>query len=484
MLISFLYWCSQSFFFSAASAWDSALQTTDSLIVKNTAHSFEEDITDTYIQKLRDCDPVNNWYLETFGSVVSHEDGNWAITTRTLNDGSMVVYISVSTDSTAETLFTTNYVPGYGYSPNGYAAFVGELDPTVVLEIAYSSFTNDITCNGPGMQYAPLGMPTIGDWKVFVSTFPIDYPVGYEGAILNTSDTWTDIDEDGLVVAEEKAQGTSDTKKDTDGDGIDDYKESILFEDRDDVFCDTTASSLVCAYPDPLTKDLYVEIDWINDGTEIYKPTSTQLELVEEKYDDIGIKFHADIGSYGGGNELTVSSYEEATDVEVDFYKYKWGYLTLDPANFNENRYKIWRYMITGYQMEGSTVSGIAEVSGDDVFVSFGRLQDYPGCSPGYCYADFDNAIAGTIVHELGHSLCLSDSSIYLGQDSSCIFSGIDTDASLNYQSAMNYEYQFENTYSYSNGANGIGDHDDILGISKGFDDFIWKDDDSSVGGP
>ncbi|MCA9338396.1 hypothetical protein KC949_02460, partial [Candidatus Saccharibacteria bacterium] len=101
----------------------------------------------------------------------------------------------------------------------------------------------------------------------------------------------------------------------------------------------------------------------------------------------------------------------------------------------------------------------------------------------GFGYSDFDDAIAGTIMHELGHNLCLTNSS-YTGQDPSCLFSGVDDEFNVNnnYHSAMNYTYQFTNQYSYSDGTHGAGDHDDKSAVLLGMNDFL-NDDDSAYGG-
>jgi hypothetical protein len=267
-------------------------------------------------------------------------------------------------------------------------------------------------------------------------------------------------------------QGTFDNNEDTDGDGIRDRKESIWYEDRDDVFCDTTTSPYTCAYPDPTSKDLYVEMDWMYDPIKdrSFKPNAVQLEKIEDAFDVQGIKFHADTGQFGGGNEL--QSYEEflSTDdslTTVDYNDFKLGYDSY-PPNFNTDRGGIWRYMILGYgYTKEPNSSGIAEVGGSDSFISSGLIEDT------FTYADLDDALAGTMIHEIGHNLCLSDTLVYVDQPSECAHGGVDSDSItyVFYNSAMNYRYQFD-TIDYSDGSHGLNDHDDWSAVKLGISEF------------
>ena len=79
--------------------------------------------------------------------------------------------------------------------------------------------------------------------------------------------------------------------------------------------------------------------------------------------------------------------------------------------------------MISGYNYSvggaGITSSGLTEPGGDDTFLSHGSIK---GPSDWLRMERFDDAIAGTIVHELlKYGIRLSDSP-YTGQDTSCLF--------------------------------------------------------------
>jgi len=286
----------------------------------------------------------------------------------------------------------------------------------------------------------------------------------YLGFKVNT----TDGDKDGLSVSREQIQGTSDSIKDTDGDGLDDLTESQWFPNRQAVFCNATFNR--CEYPNPLQKDVYVELDWMQrpaEGSQAAYPTKpNQLEIDEVKaaFTAKSIRLHIDTGQLSGGTEVPYTKeIDFGIDLAIrDFYDYKKGGNGLT-AQFNPNRYHIYRYMISGFKYrnsDGSSTgnSGQTVTGDDDLFISYGSLKEE--------FRDdekplgFSKALAGSILHELGHSFCLSGARIYPTQDPNCIFSGIDVYAGNSYPSVLNYNKQFS-LIDYSRGANGYGDHND-----------------------
>ena len=310
--------------------------------------------------------------------------------------------------------------------------------------------------------------------------FTYNYPIGYTGSLIQGQ--VPDIDGDGLDMAEELAQGTSEGMADTDGDGLSDYVESTLYPNRTSVFCGIP----LCAYPDPLVKDVYVELDWMNDTADsrVLKPSGAQLTYVQDMFDDKNAKLHIDTGQYGGGNALPLYIHDLRIDPTLnvaDFGDFKDGGDGIT-ANFAANRHSIWKYMIYGYgyiksgdpnypAISGS--SGLAEVSGDDIFVAGGIVEDSTGL------VSLDRAVANTIAHEIGHTLCLSLVQIYQEQNAGCVYNGIDNDSYKpeNYLSVMNYRYQLTDdddmgVVDYSDGTNGSGDHDDWNGVFAGMRDF------------
>jgi hypothetical protein len=338
----------------------------------------------------------------------------------------------------------------------------------------------------------PLSVDTWNgtDYGLFLTNYTVSggMPSGYAG-----QDVPIDYDGDGLTSAQEALQGTSDSAIDTDGDGLSDFTESAWNPHHDAEFCDNS-SPKHCAEPHPTAKDVYVEMDWMYDTTNSrsFKPNDTQIGLVTDAFADKDIYFHADTGYYGGGTQIlshstpfTPVTFEKV--VGTDFFDEK-------DINFSSDRQGIWRYMISGYNWQDhnggyTDVSGVAYSGSDNMFLSYGLIADNQA---GFYYSDLDTAVAGTVMHELGHSLCLSDSTqAYSYQNSECRFIGIDTgnanpldtDFYPNYVSAMNYSDQMGWT-DYSTGANVSGDNDDWTAIGDKMSDFTqWDyDTDASYG--
>jgi len=321
-------------------------------------------------------------------------------------------------------------------------------------------------------EFATDGTLGTGTWmKPYVwAGSSISYPSGYNGQYVPDSSS-VDIDGDGLSGVDESTQGTLNTKRDTDVDGLSDFVESQWNLNRNEIFC-----GISCAYPDPATKDLYVENDWINDGIRDYKPSSTQINDIIGTYESQGIIAHFDTGQYGGGNQISLNDplVFAPSDNELDFYDVKNGTSTVS-TEFSPTRKNIWHYMITSPNfMQTDTIVGTtgASYAGDDD--SIVSIESVEGANP----INLDIAISGTILHELGHNLCLSSetSQYYPDQPPECIYSEIDKplnqSPSTDYESVMNYLFQL-NTKNYSHGSNGApDDHDDWSAVNLGIGDF------------
>jgi hypothetical protein len=98
----------------------------------------------------------------------------------------------------------------------------------------------------------------------------------------------TDSDGDGLTVAQEALQNTSDNNIDSDNDGLRDDIESVNYTNRDFIFCNPSTG--YCEYPTPDKKDLYIETDWMtkpaNSGftsnTYSTKLSSSQISSIKQ----------------------------------------------------------------------------------------------------------------------------------------------------------------------------------------------------------
>lgn len=330
------------------------------------------------------------------------------------------------------------------------------------------------------------GALTSVKYSIFFTTMPFVEPSGYEGEDIPDG-TSIDSDEDGLNLIQELQQGTSDGKFDTDGDGLSDKVESATYNPYyNEMFCKQT-SPYTCADPNPLEKDLFIEIDWMDNGVDpAFKPTSTQLGMVETMLGNKGINVYFDTGEYGGGNELPIYSSEinwEETDGELDIHDFKYGANTtktglvsaLAPQFDSTYRQGVWRYVLYGVELiaDNPTDGGISEPSLDDALIASENDDFYDAFSPVY---GNDRARAGVLGHEIGHLLCLTGEQAFPELDSSCVYSAIDTNSESNYKSIMNYDYALPSVYQlstidYSDGTHGTGDHDDwgaILGGGMG----------------
>lgn len=472
---------------SAASVYDDAYQQTETLEIRGEGYGQDcstENIISSWSSKLLADPSVGS----SFGNAL--ESGSWAIAqTKTDNgmagvhDDFVRIYWTESNEMELDfqhmfsTFYETRLVKSDTNQPihqalirSNFAGYVGGQNCNIIVQDAGTSddalFTHNFTMTQGSAEIR-------GYIAVNVN---VNYPDDYEGDVVANGSI--DEDEDGLSFAKESAQGTSDNSKDTDGDGLSDYVESQWYPSRQSVFCGTS-----CTYPNPTQKDIYVEIDWMkNSSNQVFKPTNSQLSLVEDMYADKGINFHADTGQYGGGNELAVYTHSlsrVATSGQVDFWDYKNGGDGI-AANFSSDRSLIWRYLIYGYEYASSsgTSSGWSEVMGDDIFISGGWINNLSGL------ASLDRAIANTIAHETGHALCLSSVQVFVEQPAGCIYDGVDNDDPndaeynlANYKSVMNYRYQLTDqddmdVVNYSDGSHGTGDHDDWNGVLAGMGGF------------
>lgn len=465
---------------SATGLYDEALATVDEL--KYGAMSNPEDVTHSYLKFFSGCDPS---YLASFQTALA--SGYWSVLQVTANSAlggtgihpTYGVQINWSDVAKGEVVFIPAGEPNFPFGGVGLEDNSNVTITQKVLRTMPHWDTGELYVSCQNYGYMPMSWPfddgifTPDRYvsAIFSNTYPVNYPEDYEGELVPLPNINADHDGDGLNALREMQQGTLDNNPDTDGDGIDDFKESIWFPDRDDVFCDTSTSPYTCAYPDPKKKDLYVEVDWMYDpvANRSFKPTSTQIAKLEGAFTAKDINFHADTGQFGGGNEL--QSYEEYLHItsspsHVDFADFKNGHGSY-PANYSPNRNGVWRYMISGYRMhEYPNVSGLAEVGGSDSFISNGLVEDT------FAYFNLDDAIAGTMIHELGHNLCLNKTLVYEQQPSLCAYSGVDSlSGGENYLSSMNYAYQVF-MVDYSDGSHGSHDHDDWSAVMQGISLF------------
>lgn len=261
-------------------------------------------------------------------------------------------------------------------------------------------------------------------------------PAGSDPGGTITCTTETDTDGDRLpdwaetntgIYVSKRNTGTDPNVADTDGDGLDDGEETVGT---------SNGLGLNQMGADPLRSTIFLEVDWMDDSQQCaahsHRPTdaavnrfiaafanapttnpdgSTGIDMIVD-YGQGPPFFNqgrlvgdtiAPIGSINGGVNGT-----EFNDIKAN--------------NFSASREGYFHYALHNHNYNtNSSSSGQAELPGDDLIVS---LQ---------CF-DSTNNTSNTMMHELGHNLDLRHGGFE------------DTNGKPNYNSVMNYRYQFPGT--------------------------------------
>src|SRR5262245_42794667 len=225
---------------------------------------------------------------------------------------------------------------------------------------------------------------------------------------------------------------------DTDGDGVPDTEE--------------------CA--SPTRKDLFVEIDWMQnaDGTKSPRPDPLALLAVRQAFaaapvdaNGIALHFlvnqpmpHVDIVSLEPcTGPLPTPLPSGVSGATFDALKASFFGTAAEQANAKTINAKLmaFRWMAFAHSLVGSTSSGCGEIGGDDTVITMANFGD-PG--PDGDRNGTTSQQAGTVMHELGHNLGLDHG----GADA--------INCKPNYLSVMNYLFQFQDyvndrllTYSF-----------------------------------
>ena len=214
--------------------------------------------------------------------------------------------------------------------------------------------------------------------------------------------------------------GTNPNSSDTDNDAIDDGDEALGTEDGLD---------LPGMGANPLRQNILLEYDWFEDdldcGHHSHRPTAAAMDMLTTAFANAPI-LNPDgstgvtvINDYGQGGLFSGGNFIDDANGVIDWGVSGAEFRNYRAANFAPNRQGYFHYVLLPHQYNtDSRSSGQAEYPGDDLIVS---LQ---------CYT-YDNYIAHTVMHELGHNLYL-----HHGGDEAC-------NRKPNYNSVMNYKYQF-----------------------------------------
>ncbi|GAA5218069.1 PKD domain-containing protein [Corallincola platygyrae] len=194
------------------------------------------------------------------------------------------------------------------------------------------------------------------------------------------------------------------------------------------------------------TRDLFVEIDWMETTDLGVIPQKEALEMVRDAFADSGIAIHFDTGALyhteagispgdfdlGGGNALpftkTIQLHYSSDPEIAGLYNLK-----LDHMALQRRLNGPWYYMVFGSSRKASGAagsSGVAYVNGKESIVSLGKwgLNRNTDRNTNLLI----NYQAGTVMHEFGHNLGL----LHGGHDN--------VNYKSNYLSVMNYLHQLD----------------------------------------
>jgi hypothetical protein len=285
-------------------------------------------------------------------------------------------------------------------------------------------------------------------------------PVPFPGACpTGTQDT----DGDGLLDCWETSG------VDFDGDGTIDLQLCVMVDTNGDGVADT----LECA--DPNHKDLFVEIDYM----QFHKPDPVALGQVVQVFANAPtppgpIRLHVQVDNENPTSNppgiphnnttafvpCTVAAASGAAD--YDLLKAQFFGTAAERSTVNGRNAKAlaFRYGMFVHNLSpaGNTTSGCAEIGGNDFVVSLGSWAKVPP-STGHNVGTTDQQ-AGTLLHELGHTLGLRHGG---GDNINC---------KPNYDSVMNYTRQFSGptnrVLDYSSGVYGVTiPGTTIIGLNK-----------------
>lgn len=340
---------------------------------------------------------------------------------------------------------TTNLPSFYGWvQSNGQVFRVSNPDySNLSRQMIYPGKTNDY--GDVVGYYNDVGM---GRYRGFLISNGVFYPIdsGYENTILTGIANNGNLTGYALNTSPDlpTVVGLSITVKlDHDGDGLLDEWETNGYT------VDGQLIDLPTMGADPNVKDIFVEVDYLADGTHSHEMSPAAADLVIDAFAQKGINLHIDGGPDFWMNKPTGQKWEQYSksnmvsetaslkelgswnqQPKTGAWQYDWSeFLDLKngtskiPANFDRaGRGRAFHYAIFAHSMGNQlNWSGVAKLPGNDFLVTLGG-------------ADWTQSTleqAGTFMHELGHNLDLRHGGI---QDL--------PNYKPNYFSVMNYLYQ------------------------------------------
>ncbi|WP_223789528.1 hypothetical protein [Marinicella meishanensis] len=276
------------------------------------------------------------------------------------------------------------------------------------------------------------------------------FSAGFE-SLLACQDTG-DNDNDGLLNCHETNTliyvsptdtGTDPNDPDTDGDAL---------SDGDEVLGTAGGLDLPAMGVNPLVQNILIEYDWFDDNLDAgtcaahsHRPRENAMNLVALAFlnapnsNPDGSTGIVIIQDYGQGGVFDQGNLINDADGVLTGGVSGAEFLAHKASHFPSNRDGYFHYTILPHRYNtNSGSSGQAELNGDDLIVSL------------YCFGS-DRNVSHTILHELGHNL-----SYRHGGNTSCNYKP-------NYNSVMNYQFQFPGADDDCDGAG-----DGVLDYSRG----------------
>jgi murein DD-endopeptidase MepM/ murein hydrolase activator NlpD len=260
---------------------------------------------------------------------------------------------------------------------------------------------------------------------------------------------------------------------DKDGDGLFDSWETLgIHMDNDDVV-DLDLKALG-AKPDH--KDIFLEIDWMQTDTHSHKPRDEVSQAVIDAFKN------APVLNLDGESGINLHIDESNSVAEEQIISFSFGggiggsdFDRIKSNNFDQNRRFAYHYCLFAHYISvGISVSGIAELPGNDFIVSLGgwgvRADGTEGWTGNPDDVGTSRQQKGTLMHEFGHNLGLHHG----GDD--------DINYKPNYLSIMTYTFQMTgipptNRIDYSRYAlPSLNEKnlDETVGIQDGADNTVF----------
>ncbi|NJK85911.1 MAG: DNRLRE domain-containing protein, partial [Bacteroidales bacterium] len=201
--------------------------------------------------------------------------------------------------------------------------------------------------------------------------------------VLFGSSIGSDDDGDGLDNALEEILGLDENSDDTDGDGLFDSWEVFGLDRDNDGTIDLDLPGLGAS---PHHKDLFLEIDWLEDDTHSHKPHPWAIQTFINLFQCYGIRAHVDVGNMGGGNAIPHSLGDGITSSKEIIE-------LVAPVHRNPSRFGVFRYALCGHVWSESYGAGMVVIRTEPA-----------GSSTNYDEPYFQ---ARHLIHEIGHTLNL-----------------------------------------------------------------------------